>query len=71
MPDLQKVPFYSVIDFLYHSSTTELLIALILIKGTYPSSKASSHICKGIVISLVAAVAHKFMYDRYADLYLG
>ena len=24
-----------------------------------------------IVISLVAAVAHKFMHDRHADLYLG
>ena len=71
MPDLQKVPFYSVIDFLYHSSTTELLIALILIKVAYPSSKASSHICRGIFISLVAAVAHKFIYDRHADLYLG
>jgi hypothetical protein len=41
MPDLQRVSFYSVIDFLYHSSTTELILPLILIKGSYPSSKAS------------------------------
>ena len=26
---------------------------------------------RGIVISLVATVARKFMYDRHADLYLG
>ena len=31
---------YSVIDFLHYSSTTELLLSLILIKGSYPSSKA-------------------------------
>src|SRR6266536_2221524 len=40
-PDLQRVSFYSVTDFLHHSSTTELLPSLILIKGSYPSSKAS------------------------------
>ena len=39
--DLQSVSFYSVIDFLHHSSTTELIPSLILIKGPYPSSKAS------------------------------
>jgi hypothetical protein len=43
--DLQRVSFYSVTDFLYHSSTTELLPSLILIKGSYPSSKAS-HLCR-------------------------
>jgi hypothetical protein len=41
MPDLQRVSFYSVIEFLYHSSTTELLLSQILIKGSYLSSKAS------------------------------
>jgi hypothetical protein len=40
-PDLQRVSFYSVTDFLHHSSTTELILSLILIKGSYPSSKAS------------------------------
>jgi hypothetical protein len=40
-PDLQRVSFYSVIDFFYHSSTAELILSLILIKGSYPSSKAS------------------------------
>jgi len=41
IPDLQRVSFYSVIDFLYHSSTTKLIPSLILIKESYPSSKAS------------------------------
>jgi hypothetical protein len=40
-PDLQRVSFYSVIEFLYHSSSTELILSLILIKGSYLSSKAS------------------------------
>jgi hypothetical protein len=39
-PDLQRVSFYSVTEFLYHSSTTELILSLIFIKGSYPSSKA-------------------------------
>ena len=34
-PDLQRVSFCSVTDFLYYSSTTELLLSLILIKGSY------------------------------------
>jgi hypothetical protein len=32
-PDLQRVSFYNVTGFLYHSTTTELLLSLILIKG--------------------------------------
>jgi len=40
--DLQKVSFYRVIEFLYYSFTTELVLSLILIKESYPSSKASS-----------------------------
>jgi hypothetical protein len=32
-PDLQRVFFYSVIGFLHHSSTTELILFLILYKG--------------------------------------
>jgi hypothetical protein len=40
-PDSQRVSFYNVTDFLYHNSTTELILSLILIKGSYPSSKAS------------------------------
>jgi hypothetical protein len=39
-PDLQRVSFYNVIDFLDHSSTTELILSLILIKESYPSFKA-------------------------------
>jgi hypothetical protein len=50
-PDLQRVSFYSVTDFLYHSSTTKLLLSLIFIKGSYPSSKAS-HLCRKSSLAL-------------------
>ena len=36
-PDLQRVTFYRVIEFLHHSSTTELILLLILVKESYPS----------------------------------
>jgi hypothetical protein len=39
-PNLQRVFFYSVIDFLYHSFTAELILSLILINRSYLSSKA-------------------------------
>jgi hypothetical protein len=39
-PDLQRVSFYSITDFLHHSSTTELIPSPILIKESHPSSKA-------------------------------
>jgi hypothetical protein len=39
--DLQRVSFYGVIDFLYYNSTAELILSPILIKESYPSSKAS------------------------------
>jgi hypothetical protein len=31
-PDLQRVSFYSIIDFLYHSSSTKPILSLILYK---------------------------------------
>jgi hypothetical protein len=37
-PDLQRVSFYTVIDNLYYSSTTEVILSLILVKESYPSS---------------------------------
>ena len=40
-PDLQKVSFYSIIEFLNRSSTIELLSLLILIKVSYPSFRVS------------------------------
>ena len=40
MPSLQRVSFYNITKFLYHSLTTELILSLILIKGSYPSFKA-------------------------------
>ena len=39
-PDLQRVSFYSIVDFLYHSSATRLLLSLILVKQSYLTSKA-------------------------------
>ena len=39
-PDLRKVPFHGVIEFLCYSSTIELLLLLILINGSYQSLKA-------------------------------
>jgi hypothetical protein len=69
-PDLQRVSSYSITDFLYHSSTTELLLSLIFIKGSYPSSEAS-HLCRKSSSVFVVAEARKFMHDRHADLYLG
>jgi hypothetical protein len=71
MPDLQRVSLYSIIDFLYHSSTTELIPSPILIKESYPSSKALLLTMQGIIISLVAAVACRFMQDRHVGRYLG
>jgi hypothetical protein len=58
-PDLQRVSFYNVIDFLYHSSTTELIPSLILIKVSYPSSQALLLRRKSLS-AFVAAVACKF-----------
>jgi hypothetical protein len=37
-PDLQRVSFYNVTDFLYHNSTTKLLPSLILVKRSYLTS---------------------------------
>jgi hypothetical protein len=39
-PNLQRVSFYNIINFLCYSSTAELIISLILIKESYPSSNA-------------------------------
>jgi len=40
MPNLQRVSFYSIIEFFYYSFTTKLILFLILIKGFYLSFKA-------------------------------
>jgi hypothetical protein len=69
-PDLQRVSFYSLIDFLHHSSTTELIPSPILYKGVL-SELSGLTTMQGIVISLVAAVACRFMQDRHAGRYLG
>jgi hypothetical protein len=66
-PDLQRVSFYSIIDFLNHSSTIKLIPSLILIKESYLGLTTM----QGIFISLVAAVACRFMQDRYTGRYLG
>jgi hypothetical protein len=38
-PNLQRVSFYNIIVFFYYSFTTELILSLILLKESYPSSK--------------------------------
>jgi hypothetical protein len=42
--DLQRVSFYSIIDFLYHSSTTKLLPSLILVKGLIRALRPHTYI---------------------------
>jgi hypothetical protein len=54
-PDLQRVSFYSVTNFLHHNSTTELIPSLILYKGVL-SEALGLTIMQAIIISLVAAV---------------
>ena len=56
-PDLQRVSFYSVTEFLYHSFTTELILSLILYKGVLFELQGLTTM-QEIVISLVAAVAY-------------
>jgi hypothetical protein len=69
MPDLQRVSFYSVTESLHHSSIIDLLLPLTLIKGSYLSFKASPTM-REIIISLVVAVACKFIHGRHANQYL-
>jgi hypothetical protein len=40
-PDIQRVSIYNIIDFLYYSSIIKRIVSLILMKGSYPRSKAS------------------------------
>lgn len=65
-PNLRRASFYSVPDFLRHSSTIELLLSLIHKKVSYLSSYALQTM-QEIVISLVAAVACKFMHGGHVD----
>jgi hypothetical protein len=67
--DLQRVSFYSALEFLQHSSTIDLLLYLILIKVSYLSSYSLTTM-REMVISLVAAMVRKFMNGRHANQYL-
>jgi hypothetical protein len=58
-PDLQRVFFHSVTEFLHHSSTTELILPLILNQRVL-SELSGLITMQEIVISLVAAMACKF-----------
>jgi hypothetical protein len=69
-PDLQRVSFYSVIEFLHHSSTTELIPFLILCKGIL-SALSDLLTMREIINIVMAAVACRFMQDRHEDRYLG
>jgi hypothetical protein len=68
--NLQRVSFCSAIDPLYYSFTTIFLLPLILIKGFIGALRPLINI-QEIVISLVAAVACRFIQDRQAGQYLG
>ena len=68
-PDLRRVSFYSMTDFLRHSSTTELPT----IPDTHkdPIQALGRTPIQEVITSFVAIVAHTFNHDRHADLYLG
>src|SRR5438876_5226657 len=59
-PILQRVSFCSVTKFLHYSTTIKLWPLIILIKGSYSSLRVSLRYWD-IIISLVSAVARKFM----------
>ena len=67
-PDLQRVSFCNEIDPLYYSLTTTLLLPLIPIKEFIGALRPFINI-REIVISLVAAVACRFIQDRQAGRY--
>ena len=69
-PDLRKVSVYCGTEFLYYSFTTKPFLLLILIKGSYPSFRGLTTMLD-IVMSLVAAVARRFMQGRHLARYLG
>lgn len=68
-PNLQRVFFYSATEFLHHSSTIELLLSLITYKGVLSKLQGLTTM-REIFISLVAAVARKFIHGRHGDQYL-
>jgi len=57
-PDLQRVSFYSITEFLYYSSTTELILSLILYQGVLSELQGLT-IMQEIVISFAATMACK------------
>jgi len=60
IPDLQRVSFYSIIDFLYYSSTIKPILSLMLYKGIL-SKALSLTLIQKIVISLITAVVGQFV----------
>lgn len=68
-PVLRRVSFHSATEFLHHSSTIELLVSLVHIKGSYLSSHSLPTMLE-IVISVVVALVRKFIHDRHRDQYL-
>jgi hypothetical protein len=57
-PDLQRVSFYSITEFLYYSSTTELILSLILYQGVLSELQGLT-IMQEIVISFAATMVCK------------
>jgi hypothetical protein len=56
--DLFRISFYSVIEFLHHSTTTNLILLLELTRGQYLTLRVLQP-CWGVIISLVAGVVRE------------
>lgn len=69
VPNLRRASFLGVTQFLRHSTTIELLSLLVPLKEPHPSLRISPLYWE-VVISLVAAIARKFMRSRHVDRYL-
>jgi hypothetical protein len=59
-PDLRAASFYNVREFLLHSSTIELIVLLILMKGYYLSYKASL-LCTKSSSAFPAVITRRFI----------
>jgi hypothetical protein len=62
--------FNSNTKFSYYSFTTKILLLLVLIKWFFLGFETSLFMPE-LIISLMAAMACKFIHDRHTDWYLG
>ena len=68
-PDLQRASFHGVAALSYHTSTTEPLSLLILVKGSYPALGASLR-CGKVIFSRGAEVAPLVYAAWHANRYI-